>query len=71
MSAGVATLSFFVASYLVNRSQIHQELSVQLPLFPAPDTFVNVVKLGFDVMDFVFLALVVWEAWRIPQPVEL
>jgi len=30
-----------------------------------------VLRAGFGVMDFVFLAIVVYEAWKIPRPIRL
>jgi hypothetical protein len=75
LSAVIATLSFFYATFLVNRTflarayeKMGQSLSV--PLVPGPAFFLRVVSAHFDVMQFVFLAIVVFEAWRIPAPVR-
>ena len=38
---------------------------------PNPSALMEVVTLGFGVMDVVFLAIVLWEAWRRPAPVKL
>jgi hypothetical protein len=38
---------------------------------PAPDLFLNLVMTNFGIMDLVFLAIVVYEAWRIPAPFKL
>jgi hypothetical protein len=35
------------------------------------DLFWRVVTVGFGAMDFVFLAIVVYEAWKIPKPIAL
>ena len=76
LSVVVASLSFFYASYLVNRTFVHQAWAAEgmegvLPWLPNPGLFVEVVRLGFSFMDFVFLAIVVYQAWKIPAPLAL
>ena len=71
LSVAVAGLAFFYASYLVNRTLILREGAVHLPLLPGIGLLVRVVSLGFGVFDLVFLAIVLWEAWRIPAPFKL
>ena len=76
ISSLVATVSFFYASYLVNRTFILRAFAEEgtefvLPLLPSPDLFVRVVGAGFGVMDVVFLAIVVWQAWKMPAPFAL
>ena len=76
ISAGLAAASFFYASYLVNRTFLLRAMAergepVALPLFPPPNLFFEVVKLGFGLMDVVFLAIVVYQAWKIPRPLKL
>ena len=71
LSVAVAGLAFFYASYLVNRTLIQREGAVHLPLLPGLDVLVRVVSLGFGTFDLVFLAIVLWEAWRIPAPFRL
>jgi hypothetical protein len=76
LSIAVALLAFFYASYLVNRTFLHRALAEQgrterLPLVPQPGTLIEVVQVGFGVMDVVFLAIVVYEAWKIPAPLKL
>jgi hypothetical protein len=29
------------------------------------------MKSGFGIMDVVFLAIMVWEAWKFPRPIAL
>lgn len=72
----VAGLSYLYASYLVNRTFVLRALAEQgeelvLPLLPAPGLLVEVVGLSFDVMDVVFIAIVLWQAWKIPAPIRL
>jgi hypothetical protein len=75
LSAGVAAVAFAYASYLVNRTFVQRALAaegtpVALPLFPDPDLFYRVVAASFGLFDVVFLAIVLWQAWRIPAPVR-
>jgi hypothetical protein len=76
LSATIAVAGYFYATYLVNRTFIHRAYAekgetVLLPLLPDPGVFFQVSRLGFDVMDLVFLAIVVYEAWKIPSPLVL
>ena len=38
---------------------------------PSPDLFVRAIGAGFGLMDLVFLAIVVWQAWKMPAPFAL
>jgi len=73
----VSIASFAVASYLVNMTFINAELArrgIATRLsFPPPnvDAFYKVLSAGFRPMNVVFLAIAVWEAWRIPRPPKL
>lgn len=76
LSVLVSVAAFVYASYLVNRTLIQRTMAergepMALPLVPAPDLFFQVFKVGFGIMDVVFLAIVVYEAWRIPAPIRL
>lgn len=74
ISVIVATISFAYASYLVNRTfilQAYAEQGLRLPLAPDLQTLFAVVRAGFGVIDLVFLAIVVYQAWKIPAPFEL
>ncbi len=77
LSAGVALVSFFAATYLVNATFINRTLaerheSWRVPLVPpSPAAFMEITALGFGVMDFVFLGIVLWQAWQMPAPVRL
>lgn len=76
LSVVVAALSFFYASYLVNRSFVHQAYEEQgqavvLPLLPSLDLMYDVVALDFGLFEVIFLAIVVYQAWRIPAPFRL
>jgi hypothetical protein len=76
LSVVVSIVAFFYATFLVNRTFIERAFAKRgetliIPLLPEPDQFFRVVRAGFDIMDLVFLAIVVWEAWRIPAPIHL
>lgn len=76
ISVTVAGVSFAYATYLVNRSYFHRALaeegqSAWLPLVPDPALFLEVARVGFAAFDLIFLAIVLWEAWRLPAPFRL
>jgi hypothetical protein len=76
LSAAISAGGFVYATYLVNRTFIHRAYAekgepVALPLLPGLDLLFRVVAVGFGVMDLVFLAIVLYEAWKIPAPVEI
>ncbi len=77
LSTIVAVVSFGCATYLVNMSFLNRALSEEGETFrlafpPASlEQFFRVVTVDFGVMDFVFLAIVVYEAWKIPKPYKL
>ncbi len=75
LSVVVSGLSFFYASYLVNRTFILRAFAEDgeemiLPLLPSPELLVNVIRVNFGVMDLVFLAIVLYQAWKIPAPLQ-
>ena len=77
LSVGVALVSYLAATYLVNMTFINRALAEQGAAFRIgfpPQTatlFFKVVSINFGVMDVVFLAIVVWEAWKAPRPIVL
>lgn len=77
LSVGIALASFAYSTYLVNRTFIHKawaadpEPYTELPLLPSVELFSQVATAGASIMDLVFLAIVVWEAWKIPAPIKL
>ncbi len=42
-----------------------------LPLIPTPEVLFTVIQLGFGFMDVVFLAIVVYQAWKMPAPMRI
>ena len=77
VSVVVALASYAVATYLVNMTFLNRALAEQGKAFhigfPPDDLglFYAVVSTGFGLMDVVFLAIVVYEAWKIPRPPRL
>jgi len=77
ISIAAAVLSYAVATYLVNRTFINQALAergeaFRVGLLPqSPGLFLSIVAADVGVMDLVFVAIAVWEAWRIPRPLSL
>jgi len=76
MSLVIAGLSFFYASYLVNRTFVQQALAKEgkeifLSLLPNPELFFRVVFLDFDFLTGLFLAIALWEAWKLSAPLKL
>jgi hypothetical protein len=77
LSVVVALASFVVATYLVNMSFINQALAKQgetrrVPFPPTSgDLLFTVLSAGFGIMDVVFLAITLWQAWKIPMPLTL
>lgn len=74
LSVLVALGSYLCATYLVNMSFLNKTLAEQgnafRVAFPPQNLalFFKVLTIGFGFMDFVFLAIVVYQAWRIPAP---
>jgi hypothetical protein len=77
LSAGVAAAGWVAASYLVNMTFLNRELAKQGEAFQVtfpPTSFAMVgavLSAGFGFMDVVFLAIMMWEAWKFPRPIRL
>jgi|KBSSwiStaDraftv2_1062776.scaffolds.fasta_scaffold377027_2 hypothetical protein len=77
LSAAVACASWVVASYLVNMTFINRAMAKEggAGRVPVPPTSLEmagtVLGAGFGLMDVVFLAIMVWEAWKWPRPIRL
>ena len=74
LSATVAVASWTVANFLVNATFVNHSLAekgdaVRVGIPPESlDLFIRVVSVNFGIMDVVFLAIMVWEAWKFPRP---
>ena len=76
MAIVISLLSFVYATFMVNRSFIQQAYEsegtpIVIPLLPSSEMFVEIVKAGFSPIDLLFLGFVVWEAWKIPAPLNI
>lgn len=77
LAVAASTLAFFYASYLVNRTRIlkyireEEGVDVSLPFLPDLDTMVEVIQVSFGLFDVFFLAIVVYQAWRMPAPFKI
>lgn len=77
ISIAAALVSYAIATYLVNMTFANRALAaggegLRLAFPPQSlDLFVKVVSFDFGLMDLVFLAILVYEAWKIPRPVAL
>jgi hypothetical protein len=76
ISVVISIAGFAYASYLVNRTFLirafaEQAQEIALPLLPNPELFYDVLSAGFGLMDLVFLAIAVYQAWKIPAPFAL
>ncbi len=70
----VTIISFFYAEYLVTRSFLIKENAEFINTFAIlPDIafMINVNIQTFDVMSLIFLAIAVWQAWKITAPVSV
>ena len=76
LSVAISAVAYGYASYLVNRTFIQrayqeQGQEVALPLVPDPELAFQVVALDFGIMDIVFLAIVLWQAWTMSRPIRM
>jgi hypothetical protein len=80
MSMVIAAVAYAFASYLVNRSFLLKAIAADpslwaagapLPLLAPPGLMFAVIRAGFEVFDLVFLAIVVYQAWKMPAPFKL
>lgn len=77
IAIAAAALSYLVATYLVNMTFINQALAKEggpfRVAFPPQSLELagRVLSANFGIMDVVFFAIVVYEAWKIPRPLRL
>jgi len=71
ISVIVATLAYFYANYLVYRTfyvRADPQYAEILGFVPDPRLLFEVTKMSFGLFTIVFLAIVVYEAWRLVAP---
>jgi len=77
ISVATALASYVLATYLVNMTFINRALAERgagghIPFPPANlELFYSVVSADVGIMDAVFLAIVVYQAWKIPRPIAI
>ena len=74
ISAVIAALAYFYADYLVTRTFILQqspEYARALTLLPDPAVFFNISKMTFDMFTLIFLAITVYQAWKLVEPLNI
>ena len=76
LAVGISFVAYVYASFLINRTIILQNLAeggqvVQIALLPNPELFFGIVTAGAKAFDLIFLAIVIYEAWKIPAPLQL
>jgi hypothetical protein len=77
ISIASALVSYVVATYLVNMTFINKALAERGAAgrveFPPQnlELFYSVVAADLGIMDLVFLAIVVYQAWKIPRPIAM
>ncbi len=80
MAMAIAAVAYGFASYLVHRSFILKAVAenprlapagATLPLWAPPDLMFAVIRAGFEAFDLVFLAIVLYQAWKMPAPFKL
>lgn len=77
LAAGVAVAGWVMANFLVHMTFLNRALAGQGEAFritfppQSLELFAKVVSNNFGMMDVVFLAIMVWEAWKMPRPIRL
>ncbi len=74
LAAIVSTLAYVYANYLVNRTYVirdYPEAAKDLTFWPDPMIVVNITRHSFDAFTVVFLAIVIYTAWRQLAPFQI
>ncbi len=76
VSVIITLASYGLANYWVVRTYVQRYIAENgltggLPLLPGPALFKEVMVIGFQAWDLVFLAIALWQAWKLPAPVVL
>lgn len=74
ISAVIAALAYFYADYLVKRTFILQqspEYARTLTVLPDPAVLFNLSKMTFDMFTLIFLAITVFQAWKLVEPFRI
>ncbi len=76
ISVAITAVSYSMASYWVSRTFIlkyaaEHSVEATLPLFPDPSLLFDVVSSGMEMLDLLFVAIALWQAWKMPAPLVL
>lgn len=76
ISVGITLFSFAMATYWVTRTYVMDYMAENgigggLPLWPEAGFFTTFIIPNFEIWDFVFLAIALWQAWKGPAPIVL
>ena len=71
ISVAITAVSYSMASYWVSRTFIlkyaaENSVEAALPLFPDPSLLFDVVSSGMEMLDLLFVAIALWQAWKMP-----
>lgn len=76
MSVVIAGVCYLLANYWVIRSSIikyygEQGQTVDLALIPDLGILMEITTLGFEFFDLIFIAIALWQAWKMPAPFKI
>jgi hypothetical protein len=74
LAAVIAGTAYFYADYLVKRTFIldqSPEYAHTLTVLPEPVVFFNVARMTFDMFTLIFLAITVYQAWKLVEPFKI
>ena len=76
ISLAITLVSYGLATYWVTRTYIIRYMAengvqAEVPFFPDPGLFLGIVRSGFELFDLIFLAIALWQAWKMPSPIVL
>ena len=76
ISVAITMISYSVASYFVGRTfsqkyAAENNIDAGLPLIPDLSLFFDVVTSGMEMLDLLFVAIALWQAWKMPAPLVL
>ena len=74
IAVATSILSYFYANYLVSRTMLlkeYPEMAQNLGLVPDIQIFFQITQLTFGLFTVIFLAIVIWQAWRMLAPAKI
>lgn len=76
ISVAITAISYSIASYYVGRTFFQKyaaenNIDGGLPLIPDLSLFFDVVTSGMEMFDLLFVAIALWQAWKMPAPLVI